>query len=486
MTKAWVALCLGVGLIACASVADDGASQHPEDSRLAALFDDDAGTASDENFELRVVTLGLEAPYEVLWGPDAKLWVTERIGKRVVRIDPQTGARTTALEVTDAVQTGGQDGVLGLVFHPELLLGQGNDFVYLSYSYDASPDEALDLRIKLVRYTYDASNETLVAPQLILQGLPGSTDHNSAKLLFGPDAKLYYTIGDQGHNQFTYTCLTIRAQDLPTAEEVARSDWSAYQGKVLRMNLDGSIPDDNPILGGVRSHVFSYGHRNAQGIAFAPDGTLYESEHGPKTDDEVNLIEPGHNYGWPNVAGYIDDRAYVYGNWSASSPTPCAELEFSDYALPASVPQQRESEWSHPDFTLPLITFYTVDTGFNFMDPACAGIEYICWPTIAPSSLRVYAPEAGAVPGWENSLLLTSLKEGSVFRVPLSADGRSVAGPGVPQFKTTNRYRALAIAPDARRFYVITDSGGPTSGPMHGVTTELEHLGAVLEFRYLP
>jgi PQQ-dependent dehydrogenase (s-GDH family) len=182
----------------------------------------------------------------------------------------------------------------------------------------------------------------------------------------------------------------IRAQELPTQTEVTARDWSKYVGKILRLELDGSIPADNPVLQGVRSHVFSYGHRNAQGIVFGPDGKLYSDEQGPKTDDELNWIRAGKNYGWPRVAGYRDDRAYVYGNWSASAPTPCRDLEFSDFAIPESVPIQTESSFSHPDFAPPLRTFYTVENGFDFQDPACAPSYYICWPTIAPSSLDAY------------------------------------------------------------------------------------------------
>src|SRR5690606_27127609 len=110
--------------------------------------------------------------------------------------------------------------------------------------------------------------------------------------------KLYYTVGELGHNQFGNYQLPIEAQRLPTAEEVAAQDWSAYVGKVLRLDLDGGIPDDNPEIGGVRSHVFTYGHRNPQGLAFGPDGTLYSAEQGPKTDDEINILEAGKNYGW--------------------------------------------------------------------------------------------------------------------------------------------------------------------------------------------
>src|SRR3954469_18817856 len=77
--------------------------------------------------------------------------------------------------------------------------------------------------------------------------------------------------------------------------------------------MDGSIPSDNPVIAGVRSHVYSYGHRNPQGLVFGPDGKLYESEHGPNTDDEINLIRAGGNYGWPYVAGYRDDQSYAFG-----------------------------------------------------------------------------------------------------------------------------------------------------------------------------
>jgi PQQ-dependent dehydrogenase (s-GDH family) len=463
----------------------------------AAIGDDDSGVGSDagpndagapneDTFALRVVTLGLEAPWEIAWGPDNRLWITERIGKRVIRVDPSTGSKSTALEVADAYQAAGQDGVLGMALDPRLGHASGADYVYLAYTYDADPSAAIDRRAKLVRYTYDSSSQTLGSPLTLIEGMPGSSDHNSGRLAYGPDDHLYYTIGDQGRNQFDGTCFEIRAQYLPTQSEVDQRDWSAYQGKILRLELDGSIPADNPILGGVRSHIYSYGHRNAQGIVFAPDGKLYADEQGPKTDDEINWIRAGKNYGWPQVAGYQDDKAYVYGNWSASSPQPCTDLTFSDYGWPASVPETRESEWSSPDFTPPLMTFYTVEDGYNFMDPACAGIEFICWPTIAPSSLDLYVAGNDGLQTWGTSLLLTSLKKGSVFRVHLSADGQSTVGAATELFKTTNRYRDLAIAPDKRTFYVITDSDGSTSGPTSGSTQQLDHLGAILEFSYLP
>jgi hypothetical protein len=132
------------------------------------------------------------------------------------------------------------------------------------------------------------------------------------------------------------------------------------------------------------------------------------------------------------------------------------------------------------------MTFYTVETGFNFMDPACAGIEFICWPTIAPSSLDLYVAGNDGLQTWGTSLLLTSLKQGSVFRVQLSSNGETTVGAAKELFKTTNRYRDLTVAPDKRTFYVITDSDGSTSGPTSGSTQVLDHPGAILEFRYVP
>jgi len=440
----------------------------------------DAGIAEPE-FEQRVVALDLASPWELSYGPDDYLWVTERTARRVTRVHPQNGQRSTLIEIPEVYVAGGQDGLLGMALHPALLTGVGRDYVYVAFTYDIDPTDGVARRVKLRRYTYDSATQTLRDPIDLVDGLPGSSDHNSGRLVFGPDDKLYYTIGDQGKNQFSYKCLENQAQRLPTQSEIDAHDWSAYQGKVLRIGLDGSIPSDNPLIGGVRSHVYSYGHRNPQGIAFGRNGRLYADEHGPKTDDELNWIRPGLNYGWPYVAGHRDGRAYVYANWSAAPD--CWNLAFSDYVLPPSVPTQAESAFTAP-FAEPLMTFYTVDNGHNFSDPKCSdGSRYMCWPTIAPSALEFYAADSGGVPGWGDSLLVVSLKHGSVFRVELNAAGDEVVGEATPLFKTTNRYRDVVVAPGGDRFYVITDSGGATVGPSGG-DTGVELRGAVLEFSY--
>ncbi|WP_437670584.1 glucose/sorbosone family PQQ-dependent dehydrogenase [Sorangium sp. So ce131] len=485
-----------VGLLATASWSIAGCGPaDPLDGPIGAhgdaIVDGEPGDEVEESsagegasFASREITRGLQAPMRILLGPDGFLWLTERVAKRVVRVSPADGQQTTAVTIDEAFQSGGQDGVLGLALHPDLLQGRGRDYVYVSFTYDVDPGPAVDRRTKIRRYTYNAATQTLGSPVDLITGLPGSDDHNSARILIGPDQKLYYTIGDQGNNQFGRKCLRIRAQDLPTAAQVAAQDWQAYQGKVLRLNLDGSIPHDNPRIGGVRSHIYSYGHRNPQGLTFGRGGKLYANEHGPKSDDELNFILPGKNYGWPHVAGYQDDQAYTYDNWSASSPTPCEALEWNDFEAPPSVPQQEESAWSHPNFREPLLTFYTVADDHDFTSSVCGEVfNWICWPTIAPSSLHYY-PAGRGVPGWGNSLLITSLKRGSVFRVKLSANGKSVVGEPVRLFHTNNRYRDLAITPDRRTLYVITDPSGSTSGLNDLGTSVLDNPGAILEFKY--
>src|SRR5690606_9625802 len=207
---------------------------------------------------------------------------TERTGKQISRIDPATGEQHVAIVIDEISAPGGQDGLMGLALHPELGTGTGNDYVYAAYTYvdeekgaDPQVPEATSpyhmLYTKLVRLTYNEADGTLGDSMDLITGLPASNDHNSGRLKFGPDNTLYYTLGDMGNNQGANVCLAIESQRLPTAEEVEAKDYVAYVGKSLRLNLDGTIPEDNPELGGVKSHVYTYGHRNMQGIDFGPD-----------------------------------------------------------------------------------------------------------------------------------------------------------------------------------------------------------------------
>jgi PQQ-dependent dehydrogenase (s-GDH family) len=446
-------------------------------STAAARQDSTVVTNPPERFSTRVIISGLEGPWEVAWGPDQQLWVTERTGRRVIRVNPADGMRSVALTIPEVNTTFTQDGLLGLAFHADFLRGTGNDFAYVAFTYDDAPGTALARRLAVRRYRYDQGTRTLIEPTDVLTGLPSDTDHVGGRLAFGPDRKLYLTIGDQGSNFGANRCNANHAQDLPSAAQIKARDWSQYQGKILRMELDGSIPADNPQVGGVRSHIFTVGHRNPLGLAFGPGGRLYESEHGPSSDDEANLLEAGRNYGWPNVAGYKDGKAYVYANWSASSPTPCASLPpGGPNTIPASVPQQPESAFNSPQFTPPLRTFFTVETGYD--------LNRIGNATIAPGGVDVYTSDA--IPGWKNSLFVLSLVRGAVYRLPLAADGRSVKEPVVELFKSVNRYRDIALNPDGRTIYLATDPSGPNRDASGTVSQKLANPGSILELTYTP
>jgi len=447
-----------------------------------------------KEFRRSVLISGLAGPWELTWGPDNMLWVTERTGKRISRIDPVTGRKSVAITIDEVSAPGAQDGLLGMALHPELLRNTGNNYVYAAYTYSDPnkganpwfPDPASPYHFfysKIVRFTYDKANGTLSKPVDLITGLLVGNDHLSGRLRFGPDKKLYFTIGDGGHDQLGNFCLPIQSQRLPTQEEVNRKDYSAYMGKSIRLNLDGSIPKDNPTLAGVVSHVYTYGHRNMEGIDFGPDGTLYTSEHGPKTDDEINILTPGSNYGWPNVAGFKDDKAYEYARWADAS-TPCSQLKFSDIVIDPSVPREPESVYKIP-FVEPIATMFTVPTGYNFHDPACKGVDFICWPTVGPSSVHYYASKGKGIPGWDKVLLVTTLKRGSLYVLPLTANGKAAAGHFSRYFQSENRYRDLTVSPDGRTLYIATDNGGLAEALAGGATSTMQNPGAILVFTYV-
>jgi len=457
-------LCAGA-FAAAAAFAAGGAAQGP------------SGPSAPERFAMRVVAQGLDAPWEITWGPDGQLWVTERRGRRVLRVNPADGAQSVALILPEAHQSVTQDGLLGLALDPGLLAGGQNDFVYLAFTYDDAAGPAFIRRMAVRRYTFDRGTGRLGSPTDLLAGLPVHDDHIAGRLKFGPDGMLYLSLGDEGANFGGNRCNANHAQDLPTAAEIAAKNWTSYQGKILRVAPDGSIPRDNPTIGGVRSHVFSYGHRNPQGLVFGPGGRLYESEHGPDVDDEVNLIEAGGNYGWPRVAGYRDEKSYVYANWSASAPAPCASLPPQGRGgIPPSVPQQAESTFQAPDFKPPIQTFFTVE-------PATEA-QRRPGTTVAPGSLDIVTSDTG-VPGWRTSLLLPVMLRGLVYRMALAPDGKSVMGGPIEYFKTTNRYRDLAVGPDQRTFYVITDNDGRTMDDKGTPVRVVANPGAILEFKYV-
>ena len=434
-------------------------------------------------FEKSVLVEGLSAPHEIRIGTDGQLWVTERIGERLVRIDPEDGSVETAhqFDIPDVLD-GSQAGVMGFAFHPDF--GNGTDQVFVVHTYEDAertdptrPDEADPyhrLFQKVVRLDWDADTETVTNVTDILTGIPANNDHNSGRMVFGQDGKLYLTVGDQGHNQLVNYTRAIESQRLPTAAEIEAGDHIAYQGKVLRINEDGSVPGDNPVLDGVQSHVFTLGHRNAQGIAVGPDGTLYINEHGPSSDDEINVLVAGGNYGWPHVAGLVDDSHYAYGNWSAASVDP-STLTFTqpEDGFPAEVSVEKESEWAGVDtMELPLATLFTVgaDEEIDF--------SYFARPTVGPSAIEYY--DSDAVPELEGQLLNTAMKHGAIYAIDPTASGDEAKF--TKYYLGQNRLRDLAISEDGKTIYLVTDSAGGVVNAAGEGAAELDNPGAVLVY----
>jgi glucose/arabinose dehydrogenase len=240
---------------------------------------------------VQIIVRGLDTPWALAFAPDGRLFVTERPGRiRVVvdgRLDPRPVATLPVTEVSES-------GLMGLALDPDFAK---NRRLYVCYTLERPGGlmSRLQGQSRLMNRVARLTLREGGPPEetVLLDGLPGGATHDGCRLKFGPDGKLYVTTGDAGESRLSQ-----------------RLDSPA--GKILRMNADGSVPADNPFPG---SLVYSYGHRNVQGIAWDGAGRLWASEHGPSgfpcCHDEINLIMPGRNYGWPEVYGRAGDRRFV-------------------------------------------------------------------------------------------------------------------------------------------------------------------------------
>ena len=404
-----------------------------------------------EPFEGVVIAEGLSAPWDMVWGPGNHIWVSEREGSRITSVDPETGEKKLVGSIPD-VKVGPQhEGVLGIALDPDLGKNGSKNNVYVAHTYmDGGREHA-----RIVRFHYDPQTRKIADPKVILSNMPAGDDHNGGRLRFGPDGKLYYSIGEQGHNQGANVCKPIDAQRIPTKAELDAGDHSAYAGKVLRLNPDGGIPDDNPVINGVRSHVYTYGHRNPQGLVFVGD-LLFVSEHGPSSDDEINLLVAGGNYGWPHVAGFQDDQGYVYGNWSAAPDCEKLAKSYFPTDIPASVPQQKETEWKAEDFREPIKTFYTVPNSYNFRDGRCGDMVTCAG---RPSRRRASPTTRRTARSPVSNSLRAPASRTARCIVYLNAFGCKTAQGDFDQvlLHTPNRYRSALVSPDGTSFYVATD-----------------------------
>ena len=318
-----------------------------------------------------VIITGLNYPWEILWGPDNFIWMTERGGK-ISRVNPATGV-VTLLHTINEVISNGEGGLLGMVLHPNFSTTPN---VFVAYNYN----NGAVYREKIVRFTYNGT--TLTNPVIILDNIAASSIHNGCRLVITPDLKLFITTGDAS------------TQALP-------QNTSSLNGKVMRLNLDGTIPTDNPVAG---NPYWSFGHRNPQGLVYA-NNVLYSSEHGPSNDDEINIIEKGRNYGWPNVEGFCN---------TSGEQTFC--------------------------------------TANNVREPLKA------WtPTVAVCGLDYY--NNNQIPQWKNSLLLVALKESRLYQLKLDAAFTSIASTTEYFAGSYGRMRDVCVSPTGN-VYICTSNGG--------------------------
>ena len=327
-------------------------------------------TVGSTAVEVDTVYTGLDIPWEIIYGPDGFIWTTERLGI-ISRIDPIAKTKNVILNITSSVYQNSESGLLGMVLHPDF---SNTPEVFLAYTYGTFSN----IREKVVKYTYNGTS--LVNEVILIDSITGNTTHNGSRMTILSDNTLLFSTGD--------------AQNTSLPQNV-----NALNGKVLRVNLDGTIPTDNPIAG---NPMYSYGHRNIQGMMQHPNGKIYVTEHGASTDDEFQILEIGRNYGWPNVEGFCD---------------PGAEQTFC--------------------------------TNNNVMEPLVA------WtPTNAPSDIVYY--ENPFFPEFDGRILMSVLKDKRIIAMKLSEDGLAVDDEDHYLVNQFGRLRDICIGAE-KEIYIATN-----------------------------
>lgn len=334
-------------------------------------------SSQQADFVLEEILTDLQHPWAFAFLPDGGILVTERPG-RLWLFD---GSLVTEVENLPQVDPNGQGGLLDVILHPNY---QRNGWIYMSYSsrYDGGFGTAVS-RARL------SGNRLTDVEQIFRMNNPtGSGAHFGSRLVFDRDRNLYITIGDRGQRE--------RAQDP-----------ADHAGTLIRLRADGSIPASNPFASGGEgaAEVFSYGHRNAQGIALNPDtGAVWLHEHGPQGGDEINIVNAGENHGWPTI---------TYG---------------VNYGVGTSIGEGTRA----PGLEQP-ITYWS--------------------PSIAPSGMAFYTGEQ--FPEWEGDLFVGALAGQHLRRVEL--DGSRVVDQEVLLQGVVGRVRDVRQGPDGS-LYILTDA----------------------------
>ncbi len=351
---------------------------HPPPGRGAGEIE--RAASSQVAFRVETVVGGLQVPWDIVWAPDGRMMITERVGR--VRIVESGKLRPQPLFTVPDVEPTGESGLMSLALHPQF---STNHWLYLSYAYKSNSGQ----RVRVVRYRETGSE--LVEPKVIIEDIPAAQFHAGCRIRFGPDGKLYVTTGD-------------------ATERALAQRLDSLAGKTLRLNDDGSVPSDNPFVGesNARPEIWSYGHRNAQGLDWQPQSNLmFQTEHGPSGfdgpggGDEVNIVESGKNYGWPTI-------------------------------------HHRQSA---PDLESPLL-------------------EYT--PAVAPASGTFY--RGSAFPQFRGNFFFGCLRGEQIRRVVL--DGRRVTSDEAMLEKKYGRIRIVAEGPDGFLYFSTSNRdgrGNPTS-----------------------
>ena len=445
---------------------------------------------------------GMTSPWEVVYGPDDSLWVTASHDYKVWKIHPGNKGARVVLDMNSMkdftaanANPWPQGGLMGLAIHPGFY--SGKPWVYIAYVYHligcstcagSTSGARCSYNTQIVRFRYN--NGLLTPMDTVITGLDGSNDHNSGRLRISPlpesdgNYHLYYTIGDMGAGQLANICRAEHAQDTTIIE-----------GKILRLNTEPDlsqpsgpeqwIPADNPFPAGAaasaKNPIYSFGHRNPQGLAFGSVNggssyILYSSEHGDKSDDEVNIITPHTNYGWPKVAGLCDDN---YTSVAGDSLYLAGTAVISETGF---------CDTTKTTLADPIFSYYNWTRAQNDHIAKTYPSANMNWPTVAPTSIAFYGQSA--VPGWNYSLLITSLKNG-LWRLKLKSDGLSVDSTVDPydtlHYLAGYRLRNITVAPTGDTLFVAVDNSCCTLGPTGTIGNSVASpaTGFILRMVYL-
>lgn len=391
--RTFFVICAVAALNACSGAGDASAQKGGGDASLQTTL---ASPAPEGDLALSVETLadGLVNPWSIAFLPDGDILVTERAGRlRIIRDgalveEPVAGAPETLVW--------NQAGYFDVLPHPDF---SENNILYLAYAHGSREANAL----RIARAEFDGTALLNLEVLYDAKPLKDTGHHYGGRLVWGSDGKLYATIGEGSRYK-------ERAQEM-----------NSSFGSVVRLNEDGSVPNDNPEFGdGALPELYSKGHRNPQGFAYdAERGIFWETEHGPRGGDEINIIEPGANYGWP-IASYGID-------YNGAKITPFTEYEG----------------------TMQPVKYWT--------------------PSIAPSGLAVYRGDL--FPDWDGDLLVgaMSAEHGhALHRVIM--DG--AAPSGEERYLVGNRIRDVRVGPDGAIYVATEDRGGQPVGKILRVTPQ--------------